>query len=196
VIAVDASPSMVEAATERLLGDPANEGRVTVELVDLVDLELDQSVDAVFSSAVFHWIKDHDRLFAHVHAALRPGGRFVAQCGGEGNIAGLRGRVLPVMSREPYAEHFAGWEPPWNYAGAEESARRLAAAGFKDVRCWLSDAPSIPSEPREFLATIVLGPHNQRLPEQAREPFMDEVIQTLGDDVTIDYVRLNIDAVA
>ncbi|HEX3509945.1 MAG TPA: class I SAM-dependent methyltransferase [Solirubrobacteraceae bacterium] len=196
VIAVDASPSMVEAARERLLGDPANEGRVAVELVDLVDLDLDEPVDAVFSSATFHWIRDHERLFARMHAALRPGGRLVAQCGGEGNIAGLRGRVARVMAREPYAGHFAGWEPPWNYAGAQESERLLTAAGFDRVRCWLAEAPSVPNEPREFLSTIVFGPHNQRLPQELREPFMDDVMATLGDDVTIDYVRLNIDAVA
>jgi trans-aconitate 2-methyltransferase len=196
VVAIDASPSMVAAAEQRLLGGDTHAGRVRVQLMDLLDLELDEPVDATFSSATFHWIADHARLFARVHAALRPGGRFVAQCGGEGNIEGLRSRVRPVMDRPPYAEHFAGWSAPWNYAGAQETERLLLDAGFASARCWLSEAPAVPHEPREFLATIVLGPHNQQLPEELREPFMDEVMARLPAPVTIDYVRLNIDAVA
>jgi len=50
--------------------------------------------------------------------------------------------------------------------------------------------------PREFLATIVLGPHVQHLPERLRDPFMDEVMAELGEPVVVDYVRLNIDATA
>jgi trans-aconitate 2-methyltransferase len=196
VIALDASPSMVSAAQERLLASDRYAGRVQVEQMDLLDLELPEPVDALFSSATFHWIADHDRLFARVHDALRPGGRFVAQCGGEGNIVGLRSRVMPIMQREPYAAHFAGWEPPWNYAGAEVSEERLRRAGFARARCWLSDAPAVPNEPREFLQTIVLGPHNQRLPAELRETFMDEAMEALDEPVTIDYVRLNIDASA
>jgi hypothetical protein len=57
-------------------------------------------------------------------------------------------------------------------------------------------APRQPPEPREFLATIVLGPHVQHLPAELREPFMDEVLALCGEPVTVDYVRLNIDAVA
>ncbi len=60
----------------------------------------------------------------------------------------------------------------------------------------MADAPRQPEKPREFLTTIVLGPHVQQLPEELRERFMDEVLEELGEPVTIDYVRLNIDAVA
>ena len=67
---------------------------------------LEEPVDAILSTATFHWIADHERLFARLHAALRPGGRLVAQCGGEGNIDVLRGRAGVVLAREPYAEHF------------------------------------------------------------------------------------------
>ncbi len=84
VVAVDSSESMVEHAREALDGE-----RVTVFRADLAELELDEPVDAVFSNAVFHWIPDHDRLFERMHAALRPGGRLMAQCGAEGNVAEL-----------------------------------------------------------------------------------------------------------
>jgi trans-aconitate 2-methyltransferase len=190
VIAVDGSRSMVKAARERL------GTRAEVRLEDLLDLELDEPVDAILSTATFHWIADHERLFQRLHDALRPGGRLVAQCGGEGNIDELRGRAATVVRREPYAEHFRGWRAPWNYASAVDSSERLQRTGFRDARCWLTPAPAQPEHPRQFLATIVLGPHVQLLPQDLREPFVDDVLAVLGEPVLVDYVRLNIDATA
>jgi trans-aconitate 2-methyltransferase len=189
VIALDASQSMVDAARERLPG-------ADVRRVDLLELQLDEPVDAILSTATFHWIADHARLFARLHAALKPGGRLVAQCGGEGNIDVLRGHANEVRAREPYAAYFVDWQPPWNYAGAGETQHRLLAAGFAAAECWLQLAPKQPDEPREFLSTIVLGPHVQQLPAELREPFMDDVLAELGEPVIVDYVRLNIDAAA
>ncbi len=189
VIALDASQSMVEAARERLPG-------ADVRLADLLELELQEPVDAILSTATFHWIADHERLFARLRAALKPGGRLVAQCGGEGNISVLRGRAGEVCARDPYAEAFAGFRPPWNYAGPDETRERLLAAGFARAECWLAPAPQKPEEPREFLSTIVLGPHVQYLPPELREPFMDDVMAELEKPVIVDYVRLNIDATA
>ncbi|HEX3692172.1 MAG TPA: methyltransferase domain-containing protein [Solirubrobacteraceae bacterium] len=189
-IGVDQSASMIAAARERL--GPAADLRVA----DLCELELDEPVDAVLSTATFHWVADHELLFARLRTALRPGGQMAAQCGGEGNIAILRGTVAALLDREPYAEHFADWRPPWNYAGPVQTRARLLAAGFGSAECWLTPAPREPEHPREFLATIVLGPHVQRLPEGLREPFMDQVMELLGEPVVVDYVRLNVDAVA
>jgi trans-aconitate 2-methyltransferase len=190
VIAVDASSSMVQAAGERLGAD------ADVRRLDLLELELDEPVDAVISTATFHWIADHDRLFRRIHRALRPGGRLLAQCGGEGNIDVLRGEASALLAREPYAEHFADWRAPWNYAAPPRTRERLLDAGFASADCWLQLAPTQPEHPREFLATIVLGPHVQQLPESLREPFMDDVLERLGEPVVVDYVRLNIDATA
>jgi trans-aconitate 2-methyltransferase len=190
VIAIDASESMVAAARARL--GPAAD----IRRADLLELELDRPVDAILSTATFHWIADHERLFARLRAALRPGGRLLAQCGGEGNIDVLRGVAHAILEREPYAAHFRDWRPPWNYAGPEITRARLLAAGFASAECWLAPAPQQPEHPREFLSTIVLGPHYQRLPAELREPFMDAVLAELGEPVVVDYVRLNIDAVS
>jgi trans-aconitate 2-methyltransferase len=193
VIGVDESASMIDAARKRL-GD-----RADLRVADLLELELDEEeepVDAILSTATFHWIADHERLFARLHAVLRPAGRLVAQCGGEGNIDKLRGRAREVVEREPYARHFRDWRAPWNYAAPQDTERRLRAAGFRSARCWLTPAPRQPDAPREFLSTIVLGPHVQQLPEELREFFMDDVLALLGEPVVVDYVRLNIDAVA
>ena len=201
IIAVDVSESMIEAARERLGPD------ADVRRMDLLELEVGEPVNAIFSTATFHWIADHDALFRRLHRVLSAnresreaspsgGGRLVAQCGGEGNITKLRGRAGVVMNREPYAEHFQDFQPPWNYANAADTEARLRAAGFATAECWLEEAPTEPEHPREFLSTIVLGPHVQHLPESLREPFMDEVMAELGEPVIVDYVRLNIDATA
>jgi trans-aconitate 2-methyltransferase len=200
VIAIDASPSMLASARERL-GEcaRARDGcppRVELREGDLLELEVDEPVDAILSTATFHWIIDHARLFARLHAALRPGGRLVAQCGGRGNIDVLRGRAHEVLAHEPYAAHFEGWRAPWNYAAPGDTEALLLEAGFQSAECWLQPAPQRPEHPREFLSSIVLGPHCQQLPAELRDPFLDAVLAELGEPVVVDYVRLNIDAVA
>jgi trans-aconitate 2-methyltransferase len=188
VVAVDGAPSMVAQARE-LLGE-----RATVLQSDLLQLTLDDPVDAIFSSAVFHWVTDHEALFARLFAALRPGGRIVAQCGGQGNIAAFRRHSDAVAARPPYAEHFAGWAGPWNYASAEETAQRLARAGFTEVSTWLQPWDVTPPEPEQFLRTVCLHPHVERLPQELRDPFVADVIAAAGEPLLLDYVRLNIDA--
>src|SRR6185503_3298971 len=106
VIAVDASAGMIEAASSRLGGD------AELIVADLTELDLgDRTVDAVFSTAVFHWIDDHPALFGRLRAALRPGGRLVAQCGGEGNSSELITALAQVGAREPFSPYLDGWSP-------------------------------------------------------------------------------------
>lgn len=188
VVAVDGSPSMVEKVRGVLR--PQDESLVA----DLTELKLGEQVDAAFSSAVFHWIADHDRLFGRIHAALKPGGRFAAQCGGVGNIERLRAISDEVAGREPYAPHFEGFGEPWNYAGAEETEARLEAAGFEHVRCWLQPWQVVPPSPAEFLRTVCLGPHVDRLPEDLRDPYIADVLAAESQPLALDYVRLNIEA--
>jgi trans-aconitate 2-methyltransferase len=191
VIAVDASPSMVEQAHRRL-GD-----RVEIHQMNLLELELAEPVDAILSTATFHWVLDHDALFRRLHRALRPGGQLVAQCGGEGNIDILRGVAKGILEREPYVQHFRDWRSPWYYAAPEPTKECLLAAGFASAECWLTPAPQYPEQPREFLAKVILGPHVQQLPEDLRDPFLDAVLDEVGESsLMVDYIRLNIDATA
>jgi trans-aconitate 2-methyltransferase len=187
VVAVDSAPSMVEHAREAL--DPA---RATVLQASLTELVLDEPVDAVFSNAVFHWIGDHDLLFARLQAALRPGGRLVAQCGGEGNVQRFHEAARAVASTDPYAPYLADWEGPWNFAGAEETAARLERAGFTEVETWLEPYPVTPPDPVAFVSVVCLGPHLQQLPEELRDRYAQAVCGRSG--ARLDYVRLNIDA--
>jgi trans-aconitate 2-methyltransferase len=187
VVAVDGSPAMVEAARRRL-GDA-----VELRVADLVELELDRPVDAALSTATFHWISDHDRLFARLHAVLKPGGRLVAQCGGAGNIAELKAAAERVGEREPFAPALAGWPGPWNFASTAETAERLRAAGFTGVWTWAHDVRVEPDDPREYLGTVALGSHLERLERlspELRDAFVEAVIAEL-DEPVVDYVRLN-----
>jgi trans-aconitate 2-methyltransferase len=191
VLAIDADPAMVAAAVQTLApyGDKA-----TVEQADLLHLDLHADIDAVFSTATFHWVLDHDRLFTNIFRALRPGGRLVAQCGGAGNIASVLAAADAAGEMPRWSARFEGWTRPALYATAEDTAARLTGAGFDDVRCWLEPHPVQPDEPREYLGTIVVGAHVQRLGEDDRPAFLDEVLARLPEPVTVDYVRLNLDA--
>ena len=188
VVAVDSAPSMVEHAREAL-GE-----RATVLCASLTELTLDEPVDAVFSNAVFHWIADHERLFERLFAALKPGGRLVAQCGGKGNIDAFRRLADEVAAEAPYAEHMTHFVGPWNYASPEETEARLLAAGFDEVRCWLQPWPVSPGDPVEYARTVCLGNHLEALPEELRERYAEEVVRRSGDPLVLEYVRLNIDA--
>lgn len=188
VIAVDASEDMVRRARTTL------PDAVEVRRMDLSELELGEPVDAILSTAVFHWIPDHDRLFSRLHAALRPGGALVAQCGGEGNVVSITEAVRGVRDAEPFGEHLGGWDGPWRFPSSEDAAGRLRGAGFHEVRCWLEPRTLVPEDPRAYLRTVTLGPHLERLPEELHAPFIDAVVERLGEPVAIDYVRLNIDA--
>jgi trans-aconitate 2-methyltransferase len=191
VIGVDASASMIDAARERL-GD-----RVALHVADLTSLHLGLRADAILSTATFHWIADHDALFARLRAHLRPGGALVAQCGAVGNIAGVHAAAREVMALEPYAPHFEGWRGPWNFAAPPETERRLRDAGFAQARASLVERDVRPEDSHAYLSEINLGAHLDLLPDDLHAAFVDAVIERLGGaPVTIDYVRLNIDAVA
>ena len=184
MLAIDASEEMVELASERL-GE-----RAEVWRCDVLELELDQQVDVVFSTATLHWVRDHDALWPVLARALRPGGRLEAQCGGEGNIERVRETIdAAVASAAPELEGFF----PWTFAGPEETEQRLLAAGFTEPHCWLVDQPAFPEETAAFVQTSILAAHLERLPEEAREPFVSAVVERVR--LPLDYVRLNVSAV-
>jgi trans-aconitate 2-methyltransferase len=182
VVALDASAAMLSEAQRRLarFGD-----RVEFVEADLQEpLPIDAPVDAILSTATFHWIRDHARLFRNLAAILRPGGWLVAQCGGKGNIATLE-RVLVGMG-------YDGVDRP--FASPDETAERLVAAGFANIETWLSDEPTRfePGQPFEdFLETVCLREHVATMPADTRHEFVRRVAERMPEPL-LDYVRLNI----
>jgi trans-aconitate 2-methyltransferase len=188
VIAVDGSEAMIAKARERL-GESA-----TYLVADLSELELPEPVELIFSTATFHWILDHDCLFARLRAALRPGGRLIAQCGGEGNVAEHAAVIASVAARPQFASHLTQMTGMWNFASPQETEERLKRAGFAAARCWLQPKPVRPAEPIEFTSTVTLGPLLAQLPEEQRRPFAEAVLEESEQPLVLEYVRLNIEA--
>lgn len=187
VLALDASGAMLDQARSRLAraGD-----RVSFVQADLLELDPRDlcgyaPVDAVFSTATFHWVTDHDRLFANLAAVMRPDAHLVAQCGGEGNLERLLHSV-----RSLGVERAGTWE----YASVEETRRRLDSAGFVNVQVWSNPelAAFPPGEPLlDFLEAVCLREHLTTLPPERRRAFVEAVADAMPEPV-IDYVRLNI----
>jgi trans-aconitate 2-methyltransferase len=184
VLAIDASEDMVALARERL-GE-----RADVWCQDVLELELPEPVDGIVSTAALHWVTDHDRLWAVLARALRPGGRLEVQCGGQGNIERVR-ESIDAAARE-VAPELVGWSP-WKFAGPEGTARRLRSAGFTEIRCWLEERPIYPDDAGAFVRTSILPAHLARLPEDRRERFAAAVAAHVR--LPLDYVRLNASAV-
>jgi trans-aconitate 2-methyltransferase len=163
--------------------------RVQVLQADLREpLPATGPVDAVLSVATLHWLPDHAQVFGSVARMLRPGGQFVAEAGGLGNIDAVR-QVLADLGADDGTD-------VWNFAGAGETRERLAAAGFTGIEVGLVPDPASfesADQLEAFLATVVLGTHLRDLPPSGRPPFVHAVAAGV-DEPVVDYVRLQIRA--
>jgi trans-aconitate 2-methyltransferase len=185
VVAVDGSRQMLDELRRRIGAD----ARLNVVQADLREpLEVGEPADAAVSVATLHWIPDHDAVFQAVFGALRPGGQFVAEAGGEGNIAVFRQAVAAAGGADE--GRF------WNFAGVEETRDRLLAAGFVDVDVQLTPDPARLARGEQleaFIATVMLGPFLRELKPPGRRPFVHAVADHLAEPV-VDYVRLQLSA--
>jgi trans-aconitate 2-methyltransferase len=198
-VCVDQSRNMLHTAREYLL--PRARSRVSFICADAAALPFREIADAVFSTATFHWVLDHDRLFASLFAALKPGGRLVAQCGGGANLHRLHERCERVMALPEFAPHFADWTQPWAFADAATTAARLERAGFEEIVTSVVPSPVLQPDAaayREFVEHVICRPHLACLPDAAlRSRFMDSLTaEAAGDSPAfeLDYWRLNLAA--
>lgn len=197
VLAVDLSANMLHTASRQL--EPRFAGHVWFVVADLQQLPLRAAADGIFSTAAFHWIKDHERLFRSLHGVLRPGGWLEAQCGGGPNLAALLRRAQALISTPPLERFFAGWQSPWEYASPEVTAERLRLAGFSEISTGLEPAPVLlagAQEYREYLGNVIFHRHLERITDpDLRRFFLDELTcQSSEDDspFVLDYWRLNL----
>ena len=187
VTGIDASPAMVAAARSR---------GIAVEEASAESLPFaDRSFDAVFSNAALHWVRNQDAMLAEVRRVLRPGGRFVAEMGGHGNIAAIRIAFAAVLAHLGFAdlgERGNYYPTPGAYT------RRLAAHRFSVVRMthFPRPTPLGAGGMAAWLNTFCRGPLDA-LPEALRETVVAETVAMLApalrdeeDQWTADYVRL------
>jgi trans-aconitate methyltransferase len=199
LVAIDRSWNMLMAARANLR--PAFGRRVAFAQVALPDLPFSNWADLVFSTATFHWVKDHDALFGGIFSTLRPGGVLHAQCGGGPNLRRARELAKGIMDTGEFKAHFADWPGPWEYAYPDVTAERLVRAGFIDVETGLEETPTTlatEADYREFVTTVIYHPHLDRLPSPAlKQSFLDQVTALAAAEpvpFTLDYWRLNIRA--
>lgn len=182
VIALDVSPAMLAEARVRLarFGD-----RVTLLEADLnLPLPVPGPADALLSTATLHWVLDQEALFGHLAAALRPGGRLVAQCGGEGNNARVFA-ALESLGERPMDR--------LRFADPARARARLERAGFLDIEAWLTPEPvrfDTPEAIETYLATVFLGPLTDRPPDEL--PALAHAVAARLPEPVLDYVRLNL----
>lgn len=199
VIGVDASQAMLDVAARELSRFGL---RVSLLRAEAQALSLPSRADVIFSTATFHWVADHGALFASLARNLKPSGRVHAQWGGEGNLHRFLGLVGDVTRTARWSEYFDGFEPGWYFKTLDETRANLMDAGFEVKELSLSAAPTpfvSADDFRAFVSSVVLRHHLLAIPEDAREAFLDEVVQRAGaggEPWTLDYVRLNCRAVS
>ncbi|HYE26815.1 MAG TPA: methyltransferase domain-containing protein [Allosphingosinicella sp.] len=152
VIGLDASEAMVEAARSR---------GVDAFVADAQALDLgDQAVrfgqfDAAFSNAALHWMLDPDAVASGVFGLLRPGGRFVGEMGGKGNVATLRAGIRAELAERGY--QVPAEDPQW-YPSCEEFVRLYACAGFTEIKAHLIPRPTeLPAGVAAWVRTFRAG---------------------------------------
>ncbi len=183
VLGVDASAAMVEVARQRSL---------EVRCLDGEALDYEGGFDAVFSNAALHWMTRPDAVIGGVWRALRPGGRFVGEFGGAGNVAAIVATIEAALRSR-------GVEPasPWYFPTAQAYRERLEAAGFEVGSIGAHERPTrLPGDVGGWLETFA-GAHLAPLAEAERGALIAEVVEALRprlcDDDGVwwaDYVRL------
>jgi trans-aconitate methyltransferase len=188
VVGVDASPEMVEAARAR---------GADARLMDGRSLSFEGEFDAVFSNAALHWMKTPARVIAGVWRALKPGGRFVGEMGGHGNVAAIEAALIEATRARGLVV-----ESPWFFPRAQEYRQLLESQGFQVSCLELIPRPTkLPGELHEWLQTFP-QPYVAAVPEIDRPALIDEVVARLRSTLcdgrgewTADYVRLRFAAV-
>ncbi len=189
VIGVDSSFPQLKAAKERGLNTVVMDGQ---------QLCLGGRFDAVFSNAALHWMKRPEAVVAGVASSLKPGGRFIGEFGGWGNVERIRSALHAGLRR-----HAIDPAPidPWYYPSAEEYSKQLSRAGFIVNYIELIPRPTkLPGDILDWLE-IFAQPFTQAVPEAERASFLKEVRNELATCLRdgagnwfADYVRLRFKA--
>jgi trans-aconitate 2-methyltransferase len=197
VVGVDLSQNMLATARDHLR--PRFGNRVHLVVADLQHLPFERAFDGIFSTAAFHWVPDHLRLFRSLFAALRPGGWLRAQCGGGPNLARVRVRMDALMAAPKHARFFGHFLYPWIFNDAETAAGLLRQAGFVEVETSLEPALTVLENAEkysEFVGTVILRRHLEEIPDAAlRAEFVAELTRRAALDdppFSLDYWRLNL----
>jgi trans-aconitate methyltransferase len=185
VVGVDGSAEQITAARARGLD---------AQVMDGEHLTFEDEFDAVFSNAALHWMQPADDVIAGVWRALKPGGRFVAECGGHGCVAKIRAALDTALRRRGID---AARVNPWYFPTTDDYSARLRARDFTISSMALIPRPTpLPGDITGWLETFAES-FTTALPATARAAFLDEVREALRPELcdaegqwTADYTRL------
>lgn len=196
VIGIDLSQNMLRSARQHL---ESLRSRVGLVACDLSHLPFQEVFDGVVSTAAFHWVLDHDRLFASLYLAIVSGGWLEAQCGGGPNLARFRERANVVVKTPEFAPYFADFREPWLFETAESAAETLRRAGFADVETSVEPALTVLDNAEhysDFVRNVIVRRHLLNIPsETERVRFVAKLTEQAAHDdppFSLDYWRLNL----
>ncbi|MFZ4761685.1 MAG: class I SAM-dependent methyltransferase [Alphaproteobacteria bacterium] len=187
VLGVDASPNMVEATKAK---------GIEAMVVDATALPFHQEFDAVFSNAVLHWVKPPEKAIEGIYRALKPGGFFVAEFGGKGNVATICDALGAALEKRG-----VDGTNPWYFPTVEEYTNLLEKQGFVVEQCFLVDRPTpLPSGMAAWLKTFAFA-YLKNCSEEMADSVINEVTEYLrprlcsaSGEWTADYVRIRLRA--
>jgi len=189
VIGIDSSPEMVEAARRRGLD---------VRLMAAERLDLEERFDAAFSNAALHWVRDLEGAVAGIARHLEPGGRFVGEFGGHGNVAAILTAILATLATRGIDGRALN---PWHYPTANAFARLLMTHGFEVDEAVLVPRPTPLDAGMVAWIGTFCGAFLSALPADDRGRFAEEVADLLAPSLRdpegqwmADYVRLRFSA--
>lgn len=191
VTGVDRSPEMIQQAR-------AAHPSITFEVMDARDLAFPEKFDAVFSNATLHWITDPERAVVAISSVLKPGGRFVAEFGGKGNVgqvmSALRAAWHTLRRPQPFPS-------PWFYPSVAEYSSLLERHRLEVTYALLFDRPTPLEDGKNGLRTwlnMFGGSVAANLPADLQEQFITETIREARPHLfrdghwTLDYRRLRL----
>ena len=185
VVGVDASAEQVAAARAR---------GIDAHVIDAAALPYEGAFDAVLSNATLHWVADLPATLSGVQRSLLPGGRFVAECGGEGNVSAIRAALWSVLARRGIDAEALD---PWHFRSAEAYRAALREAGFTVTQLSAFARPTpVPAGIEAWLAVFARS-FLAAIDEAQHAAVLHEVAQALAPSLrgpdggwTADYVRV------
>jgi len=186
VLGIDASRGMIDTARQR------QRPNLDFALLDIDDLEFEDEFEVLFSNATLHWVKDHRRLLANSHRALKAGGVIRFNFAADGNCAHLY-RVLPeVMDRAPYADYFADFEWPWYMPTIDEYRKLVDESPFREASVWGENADRHFPDAEAMIAWIdqpSLVPFLRYVDGPNKQSFRDAVVARMIEETQQDDGR-------
>jgi trans-aconitate methyltransferase len=201
IVGVDLSQEMIDFAIATF-----HQPNLRFERADARALNFENEFDVVFSNAVLHWVYDHEPALRGIRGSLKPGGRILLQMGGRGNAADVLETVTELTRDPRWSQYFTDFSFRYGFHGPEDYTRWLLDAGFDPRRVELIPKDMIHATRERFAGWLrtTWMPWTDRIPEQMREMFIDEVVDRYlrvhaadaDGRVHVAMVRLEVEATA